>query len=123
MRHSFHLSNLCLRISLAIVFLWFGIDKFVHPQYWLDAWVPRSVLNVLAFIKISGRDFIYINGVFEILVGISLLANLFTKVFSSIAIVFLMGVLVVHGFNEVIIRDIAMIGAFLAIIFWPDKRF
>ncbi len=123
MIQSLRYSNFVIRISLAIVFFWFGIDKFFHPDYWINAWVPQSVSFFLDNFKIRPTDFIYMSGVFEILVATSLIANMFTMFFSFVALIFLGGIMVFHGFSEVLVRDIGLMGSFLSLIFWPRNRF
>lgn len=115
-------SYFALRLGLTTVFLWFGIDKMFHPIYWLDAWVPQSVQIFFGSFGLSGTQFIYLNGVFEILVGLSLVTGVFTKLFSVLTIFFLLGVLVFAGINEVTIRDFGLIGGFIAVLLWPDGR-
>lgn len=112
-----------LKISLAAVFLWFGIDKFIHPIYWLNAWVPAGFLAFLAKFNVDGNQFIFWHGIFEILVGVSLLSGVLIKLFSFLAIIFLVFVFFIAPLNEVIIRDIGLIGGFLAILFWPNRRY
>lgn len=118
-------SYLVLRLGLAAVFLWFGIDKMFHPAYWLNAWMPKQVIEILSGFNVSGIQFIYFNGIFEILVGLSLVTGVFTKFFSVLAVFFLAGVLFFVGISEITIRDFGLIGGFLAIILWPNgnRRF
>jgi len=111
-----------LKIGLAAVFLWFGSDKFIHPSYWINAWVPAGFLTFLARFNIDGQQFIFLMAIFEMLVGISLLSGILVKTFSFLAITFLISVFFTAPFNEVIIRDIGLIGGFLAILFWPNRR-
>lgn len=115
-------SYLALRLGLATVFLWFGIDKMFHPGYWLNAWVPQEIQSLVSKLNLNGVQFIYLNGIFEILVGLSLVTGVFMKFFSVVAIIFLAGVLVFVGISEVTIRDFAMIGGFVAVALWPDGR-
>ena len=42
------------------------------------------------------------------------------KVFSALAIIFLLSVLIFVGISEVTVRDFAMIGGFLAVMLWPN---
>lgn len=119
LRHSY----LVLRLGLAFVFLWFGIDKFIHPQYWIDAWLPSSVVFALQDVGLSDRNLMYLNGIFEILVGTSLISTVFIRFFSVAAGVFLVSVMVFHGFNEILIRDIGLLGGLLAVALWPDRHF
>lgn len=118
-------SYLALRLGLATVFLWFGIDKMFHPAYWLNAWIPKQIIEILSSLNISGIQFIYLNGIFEILIGLSLVTGVFMKFFSVLAILFLMGVLVFVGINEVTVRDFGLIGGFMAVLLWPNgnRRF
>ncbi|MBI2062666.1 MAG: DoxX family membrane protein [Candidatus Yanofskybacteria bacterium] len=118
-------SYLALRLGLAVVFLWFGIDKMFRPAYWLNAWVPQNIQTLIAQFSVTGLQFIYLNGIFEILVGLSLITGVFAKFFSVLAILFLLSVLIFVGISEVTVRDFAMIGGFIAIVFWPNgnRRF
>lgn len=122
MFQSLKYSNLVLRLSLAIVFFWFGIDKFFHPDYWINAWVPQSVSLFMANFNIRPIDIIYVSGVFEVLVGTSLVANIFIAPFSMLAILFMVSIMIFNGFSEVLIRDVGLIGAFLSLFFWPHSR-
>jgi len=122
MFQSLRYSNFILRLGLAIVFFWFGIDKFFHPDYWVNAWVPQSISSFVISLKIRPIDIIYISGVFEILVAVSLVSNIFIPFFSSLAVLFLGSIMFFHGFSEVLVRDIGLIGAFLSLIFWPRQR-
>ncbi|MBX4189822.1 DoxX family membrane protein [Candidatus Parcubacteria bacterium] len=123
MFYSLRYSNLILRGTLALVFLWFGVDKWIHPNYWVQAWVPDSIIHLMSYFHISGVQLVYAVGVFEILAGISFLTNIFIEAFTLVAVVFLVVVSVFQGFNEVLVRDIGLAGALLALFFWPRKRF
>lgn len=122
MFQSLKYSNLALRFSLAIVFFWFGIDKFFHPDYWVNAWVPQSVSLLAANFKIRPIDIIYASGVFEILIGTSLATNIFIAPFSLLAVLFMGGIMFFNGFSEILVRDMGLMGAFLSLIFWPRQR-
>lgn len=123
MVQSLKYSHLALRIGLALVFLWFGIDKFLHPGYWADAWLPNSIAAFVERMGISRNEFMYLNGIFEIIVGTSIISTIFLRVFAAAAIVFLLSVSIFHGFNEIIVRDLGLIGGLVALILWPDRRY
>lgn len=122
MFHSLRASHLALRIGLAVVFMWFGIDKFIDPVHWLG-WVPQSVQNILTGIGMSGQNFILLNGIFEVLVAVSLLSGYFIRIFATVALVFLVVVTLVHitGATEIIVRDVGLIGGMLALVLWPER--
>jgi len=119
---SLYYSNLFLRLGLAAVFIWFGVDKFLNPEYWLNSWVPQSALLIASKVGISGIDIVYASGVFELLIGASVLSNIFIKIFSVLALIFLVVVLFTFGISEVLIRDIGLMGGLLALLFWPENR-
>lgn len=122
MYQSLKYSNLVLRLSLAIVFFWFGIDKFLHPDYWVNAWVPQSVSLFAVNFKIRSIDIIYMSGVLEILIGTSLATNIFINFFSFSGLLFMGCIMLFSGFSEVLVRDIGLMGVFLSLIFWPKQR-
>jgi uncharacterized membrane protein YphA (DoxX/SURF4 family) len=122
MNNSLKLPSLFLRLGLATVFIWFGVDKFLHPQYWIDAWLPQMVINILDSIQLSTEVFVYLNGIFEVVIGSSLLANLYTKFSSVLALGFLVTIIIFNGFNEITVRDIGLMGGLLSLAFWPERR-
>jgi len=122
MTKSLKLSYLFLRLGLAAVFLWFGIDKFFNPSYWINAWTPIWLIEFISRFGIDKITLIYLFGIFEILVGISLLSTVFIRIFSFLAIIFLISIFIFAGINEVVIRDLGLIGGFLALLFWPSKN-
>ena len=119
---SLYLSNLFVRFGLAIVFLWFGIDKFFHPIYWLNAWVPKWFVQLVGNIGLNGVNLVYLIGVFEVVVGISLISGVFIKPLSFLGVIFLVSILIFTGIDEVTVRDIGLIGGFLSLIVWPTKN-
>lgn len=120
---SLRYSQLMIRIGLAVVFFWFGIDKFIRPEYWVTAWVPGNIISLLGQVGLSGKDFIYLNAIFEILVGTSLISGMFMRLFSLLGAVFLVAVAVIHGLDVVIVRDVGLVGGLLALVFWPKRRY
>ncbi len=113
-------SHLALRIGLAVVFFWFGADKFFHPTYWLHTWVPPWTIVFADKIGVTATQLIYINGIFEVLIGLSLVTGVFMKFFSSLGIVFLLCIAFFIGVTEITIRDAGLIGGLLAILLWPE---
>lgn len=59
--------RLLLRVGLAAVFLWFGVDKFLNPGYWA-MWVPEALAPVFA--TDAG---LYALGLVEVVLGAGLL--------------------------------------------------
>lgn len=120
---SLRYSQLSIRIGLAIVYCWFGVDKFIRPDYWINAWMPAWAQHIAQALGMSTTDAVILIGIFEVLVATSLVTGFFIRVFAVIAIVFLATGLVVHGFNEVLVRDIGLIAGLLALAIWPERRY
>lgn len=115
--------HLILRIGLAVVFLWFGVDKFIQPQYWINAWVPQTVIDVVGKSGLSAQDFIHLIGILEVLIALSLITGFFARYFSAAGACFLVVVVLSSGFNEVLIRDIGLNGALIALAVWPERSY
>lgn len=116
-------SQLALRLGIATVFLWFGIDKFIEPQYWVDAWMPQVAQQIVAYVHAAPSDFMFLVGIFEVLVALSLVTGFFVRWFAALATVFLVGVLGFHGLNEVLVKDLAVIGGLISLIIWPERSY
>ena len=116
-------SQLAIRIGLAAVFLWFGIDKFIHPQYWLDAWVPRSMQLFAGHIGVDPHELVNLIAMFEVLVGISLVTGFFMRYFAVAAIVFLLMNFAFNGIKLELARDLGLLGGLVALVIWPERAY
>lgn len=115
--------QLILRLSLAAVFLWFGIGKCMQSQYWVDAWLSMGTQRLAAVVGMSPVNLIVLIGIFEILVATSLVTGFFQRWFAVAGAVYLVLVLSVHGLSEVLVRDLGLIGALLALATWPERHY
>lgn len=122
MVNSTRYSYLLLRLGLAAVFLWFGIDKFIHPQYWIHSWLPVTAAALAAKVGIGAVQLMFLNGIFEVLVALSLITGVFIRFFSLCAALFLAVALLWIKPNETTIRDIALIGGLACIFLWPERQ-
>jgi len=123
MIQSLKLAQLMIRLGLALVFFWFGIDKFIHPSYWMNAWLPNAIASGVEGIGLTAQNFVYLVAIIEVLVGTSLVSTLLMRWFAVVGIVLLAMVMPFQGFSPIFIRDLGLISALLAIIFWPERRF
>jgi uncharacterized membrane protein YphA (DoxX/SURF4 family) len=82
---------------------------------------PR-VAGIIGYAALSESQFIYLCGVFEILAGVSLATGIFSKFFSALAILFLIGVAIFVGSADTIVRDIGLVGGLIAVFLWPAPR-
>jgi uncharacterized membrane protein YphA (DoxX/SURF4 family) len=104
-------ATLVLRAGLGAVFVWYGIDKTIHPEIW-GGWVPAMVKSVL---PVSVALFLKAQGVAEITAGVLLLLGKFTRLAALTTALFLASILIFIGPNDVTVRDIGLLGAALSL--------
>ena len=100
-----------IRVGLASVFLWFGIDKIVHPIFW-SSFIPEWVVNVLPF---SVFTINYILSGVEIVLGLLLLLGLFTRKVAVVTALFMAGIILSVGYNDIAVRDFAILTMAIAL--------
>ena len=93
-----------LRAGLALIFLYFGIDKFVNPLMWIP-WIPKFVLKSVA---LSDFTLIYLQGVILCVLGVFLLLGLFTRIAAGISAFVMLIIVIAVGFNDLGVRDSAL---------------
>ncbi len=92
-----------LILGLSFVFLYFGVEKFLHPNVWIG-WMPKwfdglFTMNMLWWLKTIG--------VLEIVIGVGLLIpiRLLQQIASIGASLHLVAILTQIGWNDVAVRD------------------
>ena len=105
-----------LRIGVSLVFLWFGINQVLDPNYF-TSYLPDFILNFS-----NPVNFVIFNGIFEVIFGILLLLGLFTRLVSIILTLHLFGVIFSLGYNEISVRDFGlMISSFVVFLNGKDS--
>ena len=110
-----------MRASLAFVFVWFGVSEIVNPTYF-RGYIPQ-------FVSSLGFDndlLIQIHGVLLVFLYVCLVFKIYIR-FMSLAAVFVLGFIILGllltpdmGFNEIVVRDIGLLGLALAI--WLNEN-
>ncbi|HTM68412.1 MAG TPA: DoxX family protein [Candidatus Binatia bacterium] len=112
------LAVIVLRFAVGSVFLWFGVDKWVHPDAWYG-WIPAWLWQI---IPMSPDMFLWLNGAFEFTLGILFVSGRFLRAASALAGLFMVAIAVTMGMNEVTVRDNALIGICLALFLEANAR-
>ncbi len=99
-----------LRIGLAAVILWFGVNQLLNPQQWVG-FVPAWLSNVAPLMI-----FVYINAIFEVGLSLLLLSNNFVKLSSILLSIHLVLIILELGYNGVAVRDVGILVGFLSLI-------
>ncbi len=103
-----------LILGLVFVFGDFGIDKFLHPIFWIG-WLP-SWMDGLAGLPKDG--WLKIIGALEILFSIFLLIPVrkLQQTGAILMILHLIGILTQVGWNDVAVRDIGIMVSAIALL-------
>lgn len=108
-----------LRFAAASVLLWFGIDKWIHPEAWYG-WMPTWIWPLLPG---DAMDmFLYLNGTAEFVLGCLLAAGVMLRLASAASFLLILGVTVTIGANEISIRDLSLMGIYLALFLHADAE-
>ena len=100
-----------LRVSLALVFLYFGISQLAHPETFVG-WLPKEV----SMIPISPRTFVALNGGFETFFALMLMLGIIPRLSALLLGGHLLGITLTIGFTEIGVRDFGLAIATLVIV-------
>ncbi|HTK04665.1 MAG TPA: DoxX family protein [Candidatus Eisenbacteria bacterium] len=107
-----------LRFAIGAVFLWFGVDKWIHPDAWYS-WIPPWVASRL---PVSLDTFLWVNGAGEFVLGMLFISGRMLRLASAAAGLFLISIAFAVGMNEVTVRDNALVGICLALFLHDNAR-
>jgi len=105
-----------LRLGLAIVFLYFGISQILDQSKWIY-FVPDRFLNFYIS-EILKSKIVFLNGIFDTVIALSLISGIFIKMFSILGFIHLLSIVFfVLGFEPSGIRDLGLAFAMLSLFF------
>jgi hypothetical protein len=101
------LPNLLLTLGLAFVFGYFGIDKLVHPDFWIG-WIPLWMEGLLTF---SRNGWLVLIGITEIFFALLILIpiRIVRQVGTVLIALHLVAILTQTGWNDIAVRDIGLL--------------
>ncbi len=105
-----------LRLGLAFVFLWFGINQLLSPNDFMG-YLPEFLLN-LSF----ASTLVLINGVVDLLEGIFFAWGKYVKLTAAVAFVHLLVITISVGYNDIAIRDVGLLCSIAALYLWDAKN-
>ena len=111
-------SPILVRIVIATVFIWFGLQQLTDPSSWIG-FLPTWV----ASIPVSQTGFIYLNGAFELLLGTSLLFGFYARTCAFLLGLHLLGITYTVGYGAIGVRDFGLSLTALSIAFGPISPF
>ncbi len=99
-----------MRIALGLVMFWFGSQQITSPVSWigyLPEWIDK--------LPISKMNFVYMNGLFELVFGALLIAGFYTRIVAGLLSLHLFGIAFSVGYNEIGVRDFGLSMALISI--------
>lgn len=100
-----------LRAGLAFLFLWFGFSQLADPSAWVS-WVPAWAASLS---WVSPTTLVFLNGGFEIILGLALAAGFYTRWAALLLSVHLFFIAYEIGYNDIGVRDFALALSTLAL--------
>ena len=105
-----------VRITLSLVFLWFGFNQIFDTSSWLG-WLPSWTSSL----PIPSFWIIFINGIFEVVLGLLLLVGKWTQLASLLLSIHLFFIALNVGYNDIAIRDLGLsLATFSVFLHGPD---
>jgi len=105
-----------LRVNIALVFIWFGVQQLYAPMEW-TSFVPEFFGKfVSSVILVIG------NGIVEVLFGMLLLSGFYVRFVAFVLAVHLFGIALSVGYNPIMVRDVGLACATFAVFLFGDDR-
>ena len=109
-----------LRFGLAVVFLYFGISQILDQSKWVY-FVPDRFF-IFYINEVLKSKLVFINGIFDTLIALSLILGFFIKIFSLLGFIHLLSITIFSlGFEPSGIRDLGLAFAMLSLFFLCRK--
>ncbi|MEK6894458.1 MAG: DoxX family protein [Nanoarchaeota archaeon] len=112
------IGKIILRLSLALVFLYFGVQQIMDPGAW-SGFVPDR-FHVSG---ISANNIVIFNGFMEIVFGTFFIVGLYVRFASIVMSLHLFVIALSIGFSPLGIRDFGLAFATLALFFFGADRY
>jgi len=110
-------ANPLMRISIALVFVYFGFKQISSPESWIS-YIPEFLSGAI----LNANNLVIINGIFELTLAGFLILGIYVRVSSLILSLHLFFITLSIGFNPTGIRDFGLAVATLTIFLnGPDK--
>lgn len=85
--------------------------------------MPQWLQHFASALHASPANIAILIGILEVLIAISIASSFFVRIFASLAIVLLVLMAVTHQPSELLAQDIGLVGALVALVMWPERRY
>ena len=101
-----------LRLGLAAVVLWFGMNELMSPAAWAS-YVPEWATSLSGLTPLT---IVYLNGAFEVVAAILLALGVFVRTISFLLFAHLIVIVAEIGLNPTGVRDLGLAAGFLSLM-------
>lgn len=108
-----------MRLAVGTLFLWFGLDKWLHPDVWVG-FVPHWL--EWATVMFGTTALMALVGAFEVALGSCLALGRWPRLSLLLADAYLLVGAVMGGVNDSSIRDVALAGVCWALFVQENQR-
>lgn len=107
-----------LRLSMAVVIIWFGWSQLTDPNSWLG-FLPDWTKTL----PISQMALVYLNGWFELTFGLALFFGFYTRFVALLLALHLLDITYIVGYNAIGIRDLGLALATISVFLFGSDSF
>jgi uncharacterized membrane protein YphA (DoxX/SURF4 family) len=107
-----------VRISLALVFLWFSINQFLYVNDFVGL-IPNFLVDSTGY---SPAVFVMLNAFVEFVLGMFLLLGINVRFSSLVLGIHLFGIAFAVGYNAVMIRDLGLALATISVFLYGRDK-
>jgi len=102
------LAELLFRLGLAALFLYFGVLALIQPEVEASIWIGTQIQPIIVSI-LPLTTFMLVLGAVQVLVGIILISGKYLRIGLLVAAGLLIGIIINLGFNDIALRDLALL--------------
>lgn len=106
-----------LSFGVGFTLLWAGIGGLFNPDSWIG-FVPEWIENF----GVSREFFLQSHGVFDIVIALALILNIYRKWAAALAGLLFLSIIVLYGIDDITFRDVGLIAASLVIFAGSDRK-
>lgn len=111
-------NKLTLRLGISLVFLYFGFQQVYNPDKWIS-FVPSFFEGGF----LSANNFVVLNGIVELTLGLFLIIGLYVRFSSFILALHLFGIAFSIGLTPTGVRDFGLAVATTVLFLYGPDRF
>lgn len=110
---------LILRIGLAMVFLWFGMNQLLNQSTWLSL-IPEWVTSLSGM---TAKTVVILNGIFEVAMSVFLAFGIWIRPVAILLSIHLLMIIGDLGLTAVGVRDVGLLSALVSVAFQGSDEY